>query len=47
VELASGDANDSFVIPAQNWHIVKVEPAPGTILDVDSTVVLTCSKRQP
>jgi hypothetical protein len=45
VTFASADPDDTLVLYPPNWHAVEVEPAPGTELPPDSTIILTCSKR--
>jgi hypothetical protein len=46
IHYASADEYDTVVILAQNWTVTKVEPAPGTVLALDATIVLTCTKKK-
>jgi PASTA domain len=45
VIFASGDPDATMVLYPPNWHVIKVEPAPGTAVLPGSTIILTCSKQ--
>ncbi|MCA1189238.1 MULTISPECIES: PASTA domain-containing protein [unclassified Saccharopolyspora] len=44
VTPASQDRGGSMVVLPANWTVVKIEPAPGTVVKSDSTVVVTMTK---
>lgn len=45
VSLASRDDQDRMVLAPQNWTAVKIEPAAGTEIDSNDTVVVTMTKK--
>ena len=45
ITLGSVDKEDTVVLMMSNWSVVEVEPAPGTMLATDSTIVLMCTKQ--
>jgi hypothetical protein len=44
LELASADKDHTVVVLPQNWTAVKIEPAPGTKVRANQTVVVTMTK---
>lgn len=44
VSLASADKAHTVVLVPQNWTVTKIEPAAGTQVDTDDTVVVTMTK---
>lgn len=44
LQLASRDVNDTVVLLPANWTAVKIEPAAGTTVRSDQTVVVTMTK---
>jgi hypothetical protein len=45
VEMASRDKADTVVVVPQNWTAVKIEPAAGTEVRSNQTVVVTMTKK--
>ena len=46
IKLASQDEDDKVVILPENWTAVKIEPAPGTQVRSNQTVVVTLTKKR-
>jgi PASTA domain len=44
VELSSANPKYSVVILASNWTVVSIDPAPGTVVKTDDTVVVKVTK---
>lgn len=44
VRLASGDSRHRFVLVPQNWTVQSQSAAPGTSLEHDAVLVLSCTK---
>lgn len=44
VELSSANPKYSMVIMAANWTVVSIDPAPGTVVKADDTVVVKVTK---
>ncbi|WP_461152323.1 PASTA domain-containing protein [Saccharopolyspora tripterygii] len=45
VTPASQDRNDAMVLLPANWTVTKLEPAAGTVVKSNSTVIVTMTKR--
>ncbi|MGH3931329.1 MAG: hypothetical protein ACRDTF_15315 [Pseudonocardiaceae bacterium] len=46
VDTASADENDTVVLLPANWTAVEIEPAAGTTVYSDDTVVVTLTKKK-
>lgn len=44
VKIGSDDAKHTVVVLPQNWTAVAIEPAPGSVVRSDSTVVVVLTK---
>lgn len=45
ISYASQDAKGKVVLPLANWTVTKVEPAPGAVVSITDTVVVTATKK--